>query len=564
MPDADDRNIAHHASRRKDRQIMTQYYFDTRCHNLPFFRTNRIGATPLVLFLLVVVVVLHPSRFIFDDDHHEEGGRGVLLLAGGVVGVAHAFLYSYTISFPSGNPSFHHYNKRRKTRCDYLSLLRTDDRYSTTTTTSKLFSCTTSSTTSSSTSGSTAAADDATITITNTTATTVSASHQALDLGPPEPLKSLQIGQQLVAFRTKLVNNKDNHSASTTPTISSHSSPSNNFTIERVSYTPDAFLFRNFLTPYECSLIQSTAQDIGMAPAETITHNDTTSRKNCTVAWLSPALSTAATTNVTNTTTNCSRLISNLLSCTANILLSKNILSNPSAGVEDLQVLRYGIGGEFVLHHDGEPRVVTVIYYLNGVGGTWFPLARTSNPATQKEQDAPAVREGWSQSQNDSEEEEEMLRMEKQFYKVRQKQNVPWNKKQALDLKRGYQPGTHGLLVQGMSSQTSFFSNHPGHQQQPNIVNSILTSDHNNHIAWVQQGDALAFYNYHPSTIDHDNDVSLLSSSSSSSTSGKSTHTTSQKLDWRALHCGLPITEQQEGEKWIANHWFRVNDLLLE
>ena len=32
-------------------------------------------------------------------------------------------------------------------------------------------------------------------------------------------------------------------------------------------------------------------------------------------------------------------------------------------------------GGEFVLHHDGEPRTLTIIYYLNGVGGTWLPLA---------------------------------------------------------------------------------------------------------------------------------------------------------------------------------------------
>ena len=36
---------------------------------------------------------------------------------------------------------------------------------------------------------------------------------------------------------------------------------------------------------------------------------------------------------------------------------------NPTAGVEDLQVLKYDVGGEFVLHHDGEPRILTVIYY---------------------------------------------------------------------------------------------------------------------------------------------------------------------------------------------------------
>ena len=52
-----------------------------------------------------------------------------------------------------------------------------------------------------------------------------------------------------------------------------------------------------------------------------------------------------------------------LVSSTAQTLLSDGILSSEDAGVEDLQVLKYDVGGEFVLHHDGEPRVLTVIYY---------------------------------------------------------------------------------------------------------------------------------------------------------------------------------------------------------
>ena len=43
--------------------------------------------------------------------------------------------------------------------------------------------------------------------------------------------------------------------------------------------------------------------------------------------------------------------------------------------VEDLQVLKYEPGGEYALHHDGYRRLATMIYYLNGVAGTWFPFA---------------------------------------------------------------------------------------------------------------------------------------------------------------------------------------------
>ena len=41
-------------------------------------------------------------------------------------------------------------------------------------------------------------------------------------------------------------------------------------------------------------------------------------------------------------------------------------------------MLRYADGGAYAPHHDtarDAPRALTVLYYLNGVGGTWFPLA---------------------------------------------------------------------------------------------------------------------------------------------------------------------------------------------
>jgi hypothetical protein len=42
---------------------------------------------------------------------------------------------------------------------------------------------------------------------------------------------------------------------------------------------------------------------------------------------------------------------------------------------EDLQVAMYRPGGRFDYHHDGNGRFLTVLCYVNGVGGTYFPFA---------------------------------------------------------------------------------------------------------------------------------------------------------------------------------------------
>lgn len=283
-------------------------------------------------------------------------------------------------------------------------------------------------------------------------------------LGPPEPLKSLGIGQHVNAFRT-LQNDDDDEPDKV------------QFTIERVSRNPEVFRLRNFVTQSECAQIQSSAEESSMDQAETVTAGDKGSRKNCSVAWLSSSGKYGSSG------------ISSLVSSTANIFISQDVLSHPSAGVEDLQVLRYGTGGEFVHHHDGEPRVLTVIYYINGVGGTWFPLARTNEDELSEE------------------------------VPVRQ----PINKAQAMDLIKDLQPGKNGLLVKGT-----------GNVHSNGSTKNVNQEEENEHIAWVNQGDAIAFYNY----LDNG----------------------SAQLDWRSLHCGLPTTEE-EGTKWIANHWYCLNVL---
>lgn len=295
-------------------------------------------------------------------------------------------------------------------------------------------------------------------------------------LGPPEPLGSLGVGEHVNAFRSVRKNDDDGEEESVEKV---------QFAIERVGRTPDVFRLRNFATPHECASIRSAAEASGMERAETVTEDDASSRKNCSVAWIPPGREgdgAGAGAGVGG-----GIVVADLASSIANIFLSGDVLSHPSAGAEDMQVLRYGTGGEFVHHHDGEPRILTVIYYVNGVGGTWFPLART---VTDDEDAMGECRE-------------------------------PANKSQALDMVEGLEPGKDGLLVRGAGSPRSDDADYARREE-------------NEHVAWVNQGDAIAFYGYKDDG--------------------------SGELDWRSIHCGLPTTEE-EGTKWIANHWFRLNVL---
>uniref|UniRef100_A0A7S2GTF2 Fe2OG dioxygenase domain-containing protein n=1 Tax=Helicotheca tamesis TaxID=374047 RepID=A0A7S2GTF2_9STRA len=298
-------------------------------------------------------------------------------------------------------------------------------------------------------------------------------------LGPPELIRSLKIGEAVQAFR-------QSYKVCGTAYAS-------NFTISRVSYTPDAFILRNFLAPDECDEIIKDASTSFMTRAETITPGDTKSRKHCQVSWLSSG------------GPNTSRIVSSLVQATANLFLTADVKSDKEAGVEDLQVLRYDIGGEYVLHHDGEPRVLTVLYYLNGVGKTWFPLARTS----ENIDDDPC------KDINHDEASEA-------FAKTRAGAVMPQNKKQAMQLGENFIPGQQGLLVQSLSGAI-------GDSQEETKKNLD-----NSNIAWINRGDALVFYNY----LDDG----------------------SSRLNWRALHTALP-TGDGDGVKWIANHWFRGGTL---
>jgi hypothetical protein len=126
---------------------------------------------------------------------------------------------------------------------------------------------------------------------------------------------------------------------------------------------------RNLVTPTECQAIQSAVSS--MAPAQTASgERQEEIRKHCQVAWLG------------------NHGAEGLVGRLAQAVRSMMVSPGHRMGVEDLQVVRYTEGGEYALHHDGNDRVLTVLYFLNGKGETWFPFANggeIKKPKTRNE-----------------------------------------------------------------------------------------------------------------------------------------------------------------------------------
>lgn len=165
----------------------------------------------------------------------------------------------------------------------------------------------------------------------------------------------------------------------------------------RVASRPHAFLLRGFLSHAECESLINSATAAGMRSASSL--GGTIHRSGLDFTWLGSD----------------SPLVDQLTSDVSALLLADGAArqskdssggggsgrggsggggscgSSGSVGIssEPLNVLRYAAGGEFRCHYDNpiqmglEPgaRVLTVLYFLNGVGATWFPLARTQPAA---------------------------------------------------------------------------------------------------------------------------------------------------------------------------------------
>eukprot|EP00310_Coccolithus_braarudii_P017189 CAMPEP_0183338104 /NCGR_PEP_ID=MMETSP0164_2-20130417/5514_1 /TAXON_ID=221442 /ORGANISM="Coccolithus pelagicus ssp braarudi, Strain PLY182g" /LENGTH=238 /DNA_ID=CAMNT_0025507897 /DNA_START=141 /DNA_END=857 /DNA_ORIENTATION=+ len=132
------------------------------------------------------------------------------------------------------------------------------------------------------------------------------------------------------------------------------------FVAKRASKRPHAFHLRGLLDPDECDQLIRHATETGLHPAETAGGTD--ARKRCDVCCLGPSTSP---------------FLKDLTADLADVLFTASARA-PGGGCEDLHILRYEAGGEFELHFDASPqrqRALTILYYLNGRGATWFPLA---------------------------------------------------------------------------------------------------------------------------------------------------------------------------------------------
>lgn len=173
---------------------------------------------------------------------------------------------------------------------------------------------------------------------------------------------------------------------------------------------------------------------------------------------------------------------------------------------EALQVVRYEIRGKYDVHHDGMNRFLTVLTYLNGVAGTWFPYAIVDNEHHHQQQSSSA-----------------------------EDDTTTWNMDDLPSMGTGNvahdkTPGTDGLLV--ISQE---------HDDATTSMSTTTTSCNSNNVLRIKKGDALLFYNYDwIENLDGDEDLPQ----------------TGPIINWRSIHSGMRTTE----EKWIATNWFYFHE----
>jgi 2OG-Fe(II) oxygenase superfamily len=142
-------------------------------------------------------------------------------------------------------------------------------------------------------------------------------------------------------------------------------------TIQKLSQRPPLFLLKGILTPEECQKLQDLALSSGpMQEATTRSMTEDNNNKEEEVdnekyrqasqfAW------------IPNDRTGLTRLAHQVHA----IFLPHEPCYHPIVSVEEMQVVHYDPQGRYDFHHDGAMRILTVLYYLNAVSDTWFPLA---------------------------------------------------------------------------------------------------------------------------------------------------------------------------------------------
>lgn len=174
-------------------------------------------------------------------------------------------------------------------------------------------------------------------------------------IGPPDFLSNLSVGQS----------------------IRSHGK-----NITRLSSTPDIYLVKDLIPAADRETLIQAAQSQGMKVAGTRQSGENTIRKNSYLTWIDPF---SIVTNDEDDCRDASAVARDTIfksrSCFAHSVMNDrmNKADISVCFAEDLQVAKYDKDGRFDYHHDGYSRYLTVLSYLNGVGGTFFPFGGMSD-----------------------------------------------------------------------------------------------------------------------------------------------------------------------------------------
>jgi len=206
-------------------------------------------------------------------------------------------------------------------------------------------------------------------------------------LGPPTFLSNLKVCETITATTS---------SSSTCRNHTSDSAVFHHKNITRLSSSPDIFVIRNLIaSSTDRQILIDTSIVNGMKNAGTKSSEDNTIRKHSYLTWIDPHGddidvidencyddTTTSKTIARDTIINSRRYFAHEMMNKQMEMVTQEDDTKQSTVVdytysypEELQIVKYDIGGKFDYHHDGYGRYLTVISYLNGVAGTYFPFA---------------------------------------------------------------------------------------------------------------------------------------------------------------------------------------------
>mmetsp|Transcript_7807 Transcript_7807/g.11337 ORF Transcript_7807/g.11337 Transcript_7807/m.11337 type:complete len:424 (+) Transcript_7807:74-1345(+) len=325
-------------------------------------------------------------------------------------------------------------------------------------------------------------------------------------LGPPSYLSSLKVGE---SCKIPLLGDD-------------LSSPSLEFlSIKRLSQNPDIFLVPNFISKPERLI--NAAKSKGLKSAGTRKSQPGTVRKNSYLTWLAAnnGVDSSDGTNLVQKATTLSKML--FVHESLQMLNDKEEYALPEEYVtpEEMQIAKYDSAGSFGLHHDGFNRFLTVLTYLNGVGGTYFPLAQTR------------------QSKDD-----EDVEMSPPKIQIDDDGFLSSN---------GYLAGKDGLLIVGEEGEEWYVDA----SVSPTTID--CGNGENSAIVRVHAGDSIVFYNYNLLEDDNDETIDLKLEDENNKIIDLKKKV-GHNVEWRSFHAGLPVPPNEE-EKWIATNWFRSDAL---